>query len=30
MGKTRYPNHNTKILELLKAADLGIQDLELQ
>jgi AAA15 family ATPase/GTPase len=30
MGKTEDPKHKAKILELLKAADLGIQDIELQ
>lgn len=30
MGKTEDPEHKTKILELLKAADLGIQDIKLQ
>ena len=30
MGKTEDPKHKLKILELLKAADLGIQDIELQ
>ncbi len=30
MHKTESPTHKTKILELLKAADLGIQDIELQ
>lgn len=30
MGKTEDPEHKRKILELLKAADLGIQDIELQ
>jgi AAA15 family ATPase/GTPase len=30
MGKTEDPKHKVKILELLKAADLGIQDIELQ
>jgi AAA15 family ATPase/GTPase len=29
-GKTKVPAHKTKILELLKAADLGIQDIKLQ
>lgn len=30
MGKTEDPKHKAKILELLKAADLGIQDIKLQ
>lgn len=30
MGKTRDPKHKFKILELLKAADLGIQDIILE
>lgn len=30
MSKTEDPEHKVKILELLKAADLGIQDIELQ
>jgi AAA15 family ATPase/GTPase len=30
MGKTEAPTHKIKILELLKAADLGIQDIKLQ
>lgn len=30
MGKTEDPVHKTKILDLLKAADLGIQDIKLQ
>jgi hypothetical protein len=30
MGKTEDPDHKKNILELLKAADLGIQDIELQ
>ncbi len=30
MGRTEDPKHKMKILELLKAADLGIQDIELQ
>lgn len=30
MRKTEDPEHKAKILELLKAADLGIQDIELQ
>ncbi len=30
MGKTENPEHKEKILELLKAADLGIQDIKLQ
>lgn len=30
MGKTEDPDHKVKILELLKAADLGIHDIELQ
>lgn len=30
MGKTQDPIHKTKILNLLKAADLGIQDIKLQ
>lgn len=30
MGKTEDPEHKRKILELLKAADFGIQDIELQ
>ena len=30
MGITKDPKHKEKILELLKAADLGIQDIELQ
>ncbi len=30
MGKTEDPEHRVKILELLKAADLGIQDIKLQ
>jgi AAA15 family ATPase/GTPase len=30
MGKTEDPTHKIKILELLKAADLGIQDIKLQ
>ena len=30
MGKTEDPEHKAKILEFLKAADLGIQDIELQ
>jgi uncharacterized protein len=30
MGKTEDTEHKTKILELLKAADLGIQDIKLQ
>ena len=30
MGITKDPKHKEKILELLKVADLGIQDIELQ
>lgn len=30
VGKTKVPAHKIKILELLKAADLGIQDIKLQ
>ena len=30
MGKTQQPVHKQKILELLKAADLGIQDIKLE
>jgi len=30
MGKTKDPNNKLKILELLKAADLGIQDIKLE
>jgi len=30
MGKTKDPKHKERILELLKAADLGIQDIELE
>jgi AAA15 family ATPase/GTPase len=30
MGKTQEPKHKQKILELLKAADLGIQDIRLE
>lgn len=30
LGKTEDPKHKAKILELLKAADLGIQDIKLQ
>jgi len=30
MGKTQDPKHKQKILELLKAADLGIQDIKLE
>jgi AAA15 family ATPase/GTPase len=30
MGKTEKPEHKAKILELLKVADLGIQDIKLQ
>ena len=30
MSRTEDPEHKIKILELLKAADLGIQDIELQ
>ena len=30
MAKTKDPEHKQKILELLKAADLGIQDIELE
>ena len=30
MGRTEDPKHKAKILELLKAADLGIQDIKLQ
>lgn len=30
MSRTKNPNHKLKILELLKAADLGIQDIKLE
>lgn len=30
LGRTRLPNYKGKILELLKAADLGIQDIQLE
>lgn len=30
LGKSKIPEHKTKILELLKAADLGIHDIKLQ
>lgn len=30
MGQTKNPKHKERILELLKAADLGIQDIELE
>ncbi len=30
VGKTEIPTHKAKILELLKAADLGIQDIKIQ
>jgi hypothetical protein len=30
MGKTKDPRQKQKILELLKAADLGIQDIKLE